>query len=111
VIIGNNDLSSFTGWQQNDPRYQTMITKVHDDTLRAGKIFGQANASYAKGHPLSGDSFFFQNGQSNDGWAPAGRGGPGRGANAPPEGEEEGLGAPAAGGGAGQTKGKGKGKQ
>lgn len=110
VIIGNNDLSSFTGWQQNDPRYQTMITKVHDDTVRAGKIFGQANASYAKGHPLSGDSWFFQNGQSNDGWTPPGRGG-GRGpaANAPPEGEEEGLGAPAAG--AGAAKGKGKGKQ
>jgi 4-hydroxy-2-oxoheptanedioate aldolase len=110
VIIGNNDLSSFTGWQQNDPRYQTMITKVHDDTVRAGKIFGQANAGYAKGHPLSGDSFFFQNGQSNDGWTPAGRGGPGRGANtnAPPEGEQEGLGAPANGG---AGKGKGKGKQ
>lgn len=111
VIIGNNDLASFTGWQQNDPRYQAMITKVHDDTVRAGKIFGQANATYAKGHPLSGDSFFFQNGQSNDGWTPPGRGGRGPAANAPPEGEEEGLGAPAAGGGAGQTKGKNKGKQ
>jgi 4-hydroxy-2-oxoheptanedioate aldolase len=111
VIIGNNDLSSFTGWQQNDPRYQTMITKVHDDTVRAGKIFGQANASYANGHPLSSDSFFFQNGKSNDGWTPPGRGsGRGPAANAPPEGEEEGLGTPAAGG-AGQAKGKGKGKQ
>ncbi len=112
VIIGNNDLSSFTGYQQNDPRYQAMVTKVHDDTVRAGKIFGQANASYAKGHPLSSDSFFFQNGSSNDGWTPPGRGGGGRGrgpnVNAPPEGEEEGLGAPAAGG---TGRGKGKGKQ
>jgi hypothetical protein len=82
-----------------------MVTKVHDDTVRAGKIFGQANASYAKGHPLSADSFFFQNGQSNDGWTPPGRGGRG-GANAPPEGEEEGLTAPAGGG-----RGPGRGKQ
>jgi hypothetical protein len=22
VILGNNDLSSFSGWSQNDPRYQ-----------------------------------------------------------------------------------------
>jgi len=105
VIIGNNDLSSFTGWQQNDERYQAMITKVHDDVLRAGKIFGQANSTYAKGHPLSSDARFFQNGPSNDGWAPAGRGG--RGGNAPPEGEDEGLRAP----GAGRGPGRGQGKQ
>src|SRR5215467_250776 len=64
VIIGNNDLSSFSGYPQNDDRYQAMVKKVHDDTLRAGKIFGQANASYYKGHPLSNDSKFFQNGPS-----------------------------------------------
>jgi hypothetical protein len=52
-----------------------MVTKIHDDVLRAGKIFGQANAAYAKGHPLSSDARFFQNGPSNDGWTPAGRGG------------------------------------
>jgi hypothetical protein len=71
-----------------------MVTKIHDDVLRAGKIFGQANAAYAKGHPLSSDARFFQNGPSNDGWTPAGRGGRGENANAPPEGEEEGLRAP-----------------
>lgn len=106
VIIGNADLSSFTGWQQNDPRYQLLVTKVHDDVLRAGKIFGQANASYAKGHPLSADARFFQNGPSNDGWTPPGRGGRGATANAPPEGEEEGLGGPTGGRGAGKGKGK-----
>jgi 2-keto-3-deoxy-L-rhamnonate aldolase RhmA len=92
VIIGNNDLSSFSGYPQNDPRYQEMVTKIHDDTLRAGKIFGQANASYATGHPLSKDAKFFQNGPSNDGWTPPGRGGRGgRGVNpnAPPPGEED----------------------
>jgi 2-keto-3-deoxy-L-rhamnonate aldolase RhmA len=92
VIIGNNDLSSFSGYPQNSPEYQAMITKVHDDTLRAGKIFGQANAMYATGHPLSKDAKFFQNGPSNDGWIPPNaRGGRGRGVvnpNAPPPGEE-----------------------
>ncbi len=86
VIIGNNDLSSFSGFPQNDDRYQAMVTKVHDDTLRAGKIFGQANASYYKDHPLSKDSKFFQNGPSFDGWVLPGRGG--RNASAPPLGED-----------------------
>jgi 4-hydroxy-2-oxoheptanedioate aldolase len=82
VIIGNNDLSSFSGFPQNDDRYQMMVTKIHDDTLRAGKIFGQANAMYATGHPLSKDAKFFQNGPSFDGWKL-----PGVNPNAPPPGE------------------------
>src|SRR6266853_3973502 len=45
VIIGNNDLSSFSGYPQTDDRYQALMTKVRDDVLRAGKIFGQANAA------------------------------------------------------------------
>jgi len=87
VILGNTDLSVFSGFAQDDDRYQALVKKVHDDTLRAGKIFGQANANYAKGHPLSNTAKFFQNGPSNDGWKPpnAGRGNP----NAPPEGEED----------------------
>jgi 2-keto-3-deoxy-L-rhamnonate aldolase RhmA len=88
VIIGNNDLSSFSGYPQNDGHYQEMVTKIHDDTLRAGKIFGQANAIYAKNHPLSNDAKFFQNGPSNDGWVPPGRGGRGADPNAPPPGED-----------------------
>jgi 4-hydroxy-2-oxoheptanedioate aldolase len=83
VIVGNNDLSYFSGFAQTDERYQQMITKIHDDTLKAGKIFGQANAKYATGHPLSKDAKFFQNGPSNDGWQPPARGNP----NAPPPGE------------------------
>jgi 2-keto-3-deoxy-L-rhamnonate aldolase RhmA len=85
VIIGNNDLSVFSGFPQDDDRYQALIKKIRDDTLRAGKIFGQANANYAKGHPLSGDAKFFQNGPSNDGWKPSGVVNP----NAPPPGEED----------------------
>jgi 2-keto-3-deoxy-L-rhamnonate aldolase RhmA len=95
VIIGNNDLASFSGYAQNSPEYQAMVTKIHDDTLRAGKIFGQANAMYATGHPLSKDAKFFQNGPSNDGWTPPNARGGGRGGrgaanpNAPPPGEDE----------------------
>jgi 4-hydroxy-2-oxoheptanedioate aldolase len=93
VILGNNDLSQFSGFPQimppaaPDPRYWGLVTKVHDDTLRAGKIFGQANARYATG-PLSQDAKFFQNGPSFDGWKPpasAGRGGVSP--SAPPPGE------------------------
>jgi hypothetical protein len=51
--------------------------------LRAGKIFGQANAMYATG-PYSKDSQFFQNGKSVDGWQPPAGVKP----NAPPAGEE-----------------------
>ena len=87
VLVGNNDLSWFSGFAQTDPRYQALITKIHDDTLRAGKIFGQANATYATGHPLSKDAKFFQNGPSNDGWKPPANGGRGVSSSAPPPGE------------------------
>ncbi len=90
VIIGNNDLSQFSGFPQimppapPDPRYWGLVTKVHDDTLRAGKIFGQANAKYATG-PLSEDAKFFQNGPSLDGWKLPTAGG--ASPSAPPPGE------------------------
>jgi 2-keto-3-deoxy-L-rhamnonate aldolase RhmA len=88
VIIGNNDLSSFSGFSQTDDRYHQLVQKVHDDTLRAGKIFGQANAMYATG-PYSKDGYFFQNGPSNDGWKPPAAKGPGAAnPSAPPKGEE-----------------------
>ena len=89
VITGNNDMSSFSGFKQGGPEYEALIQKEHDEVLKAGKIWGQANANYAKGHPLSKDAKFFQNGPSNDGWVPPARpGGRGRGnPNAPPPGE------------------------
>jgi 2-keto-3-deoxy-L-rhamnonate aldolase RhmA len=83
VIIGNNDLRWFSGYPQTDERYHQLVDKVRADTLRAGKIFGQANAIYATG-PYSKDSFFFQNGPSNDGWQPPKSG---ASTNAPPPGE------------------------
>ncbi len=88
VLVGNNDLSQFSGFAQGSPDYMRLVTEIHDATKRAGKIFGQANATYATGTPLSKDCFFFQNGSSNDGWQPPARGGRGgRGnASAPPPG-------------------------
>jgi len=85
VIIGNNDLSVFSGYPQNDDRYWALVKKVHDDTLRAGKIFGQANATYAKGNMFSNDGKFFQNGPAFDGWKNPNAPG---GASAPPPGED-----------------------
>src|SRR5208283_1611215 len=64
VIVGNRDLSVFSGFEQTDPQYAQLIAKIHDGTLRAGKIFGHANPNYATG-PLSKDALFFQNGPSN----------------------------------------------
>ncbi|HEU5022081.1 MAG TPA: aldolase/citrate lyase family protein [Bryobacteraceae bacterium] len=87
VIIGNNDLSSFSGYAQTDPRYQALVKQVHDATVKAGKIFGQAAATYAKG-PYSYDARFFQNGPSNDGYVPPAQGGRPVNVNAPPRGEE-----------------------
>ncbi|GAC1614493.1 MAG: hypothetical protein NVS9B12_15330 [Vulcanimicrobiaceae bacterium] len=89
VIIGNNDLSSFSGFKQGDDKYEMLMANVRDQVLKAGKIFGQANAArYAKGHVLSKDAKFFQNGPSNDGWVPTTRGGKRIDPNAPPEGEK-----------------------
>ena len=44
VILGNNDLTNFSGWSQTDPRYQDAIIKVHDAALKYGKFYGNAGA-------------------------------------------------------------------
>jgi 2-keto-3-deoxy-L-rhamnonate aldolase RhmA len=82
IILGNNDLSSFSGWAQNDPRYQDALVKVHDAALKYGKYFGNAGAQYLKGYVLSADTRMVQNGPARDGWMPPARGG-GRGGAAP----------------------------
>jgi 2-keto-3-deoxy-L-rhamnonate aldolase RhmA len=45
VIQGNNDLARFSGWAQNDPRYQALLTVSRNATLRAGKFWGNAGSS------------------------------------------------------------------
>src|SRR3954462_3829778 len=94
VILGNNDLSSFSGWSQNDPRYQDAIIKVHDAALKYGKYYGNAGAQYLNGYTVSADTRMVQNGPACDGWTPPGRGGRGRGTG--PD-EEPVIGLPARG--------------
>jgi 4-hydroxy-2-oxoheptanedioate aldolase len=89
VITGNNDLSSFSGLPTTDDRYHALVKEVHDQTIRAGKIFGQAAAAMAN-TPYSYDGRLYQNGASNDGYVPpAGRGAAPVNVNAPPKGEEQ----------------------
>ena len=82
VILGNNDLSAFSGWSQNDPRYQDAVIKVHDAALKYGKYFGNAGAQYLNGYVVSADTRMVQNGPARDGWTPPRGGGAGRGAPA-----------------------------
>src|SRR3990172_4999751 len=40
VFAASGDLGSFTGYAMDDPRYEAVIQKIHDDTLKAGKKLG-----------------------------------------------------------------------
>jgi len=40
VFAASGDLGSFTGYAMDDPRYEAVIGKIHDDTLAAGKKLG-----------------------------------------------------------------------
>jgi 2-keto-3-deoxy-L-rhamnonate aldolase RhmA len=90
VLIGNNDLSSFSGWGQNDPRYQDALIKVHDAALKYGKYFGNAGAQYLNGYVLSADTRMVQNGPARDGWTAPRGGGPGGGRGTAPAGRGRG---------------------
>src|SRR5205085_5402213 len=75
AIEGNNDLSRFSGWGQNDDRYQDLRIKVHNAALKAGKFYGSAGQQYLTGNILSPDVRLVQDGPSNDGYTPTrGRG-------------------------------------
>jgi 2-keto-3-deoxy-L-rhamnonate aldolase RhmA len=95
VIQGNNDLSRFSGWGQNDERYQALLNVSRNASLHAGKWWGNAGSQYLTGNPLSADVRFVQNGPAIDGWTPPARG---RG----PAAEEEPTIGVAPGGGAGR---------
>ena len=77
IILGNNDLASFSGWSQHDPRYQDAIIKVHD-AAQYGKCYGNAGDDTLTGYTVGADTRMVQNGPACDGWRPAGRGGRGR---------------------------------
>ena len=40
VFAASGDIGSFTGYAQDDPRYEKLIAKIHDDVLKAGKQLG-----------------------------------------------------------------------
>jgi 2-keto-3-deoxy-L-rhamnonate aldolase RhmA len=82
VILGNNDLSSFSGWSQNDPRYQDAIIKVHNAALKYGKYYGNAGAQYLNGYTVTAGTHFIHNGPARDGCTPP-RGGAGARGAAP----------------------------
>jgi 4-hydroxy-2-oxoheptanedioate aldolase len=105
VIEGNNDLSKFSGFSQNDDRYEDLMIRVHDAALKAGKFYGSAGSQYLTGNILSPDTRLVQDGPAWDGYAPPARG---RGAAEPAEptvgldGPPPGAAAPAPGGGGGR---------
>jgi 2-keto-3-deoxy-L-rhamnonate aldolase RhmA len=70
VIVGNSDLTNFSGYPAKHPRYQQMVADVRDGVIKAGKFFGTASAEYRSGHPLSKDVRLTQGGPPNDGWTP-----------------------------------------
>ena len=81
VILGNSDITNFTGFAQSDDRYQDLLTKVRNSTYMAGKFWGNAGQQFSTGNRLSADSRFHQNGRSRDGFVPPARGAaPARGA-------------------------------
>ena len=79
IILGNNDLANFSGWSQNDPRYQDAIIKVHNAALKYGKFYGNAGSQYLNGYTVTAGTRMVQNGPARDGWTPprGGRGGAG----------------------------------
>jgi 4-hydroxy-2-oxoheptanedioate aldolase len=71
VMAANNDLGNFSGFEPGDPRYAELFQKIHDATLKAGKILGAADSRFTKNLPNGADYRMFQNGgQSFDGWQP-----------------------------------------
>jgi 2-keto-3-deoxy-L-rhamnonate aldolase RhmA len=40
IFAASTDLGNFSGYQQGDPRYEAMVTAIHDATLKAGVKLG-----------------------------------------------------------------------
>ena len=81
ALLGSNgDMTNFSGLEPTDPEYQTLFTKIHDATLKAGKFLGAVTATYAKpgppgtGRPDFADWRLFYNGASFDGYQPPSQG-------------------------------------
>jgi 2-keto-3-deoxy-L-rhamnonate aldolase RhmA len=68
VMIGNADLSNFSGYAQDSQEYHDLQIKVRNATYRAGKLYGNAAFANFEGNPLSSDSRLHLQGPANDGW-------------------------------------------
>ena len=74
VMAANNDLGNFSGFEDPDPRYTELFQKIHDATLKAGKLLGAADARFTRKLPNAADYRMFQNpADSIDGWTPPAR--------------------------------------
>jgi 2-keto-3-deoxy-L-rhamnonate aldolase RhmA len=58
VFVASTDLSSFSGVKQGDPKYEALVTKIHDATLKAGRKL--AGPVAWKDRPERPDFVFFQ---------------------------------------------------
>lgn len=58
IFAASTDLSSFSGWKQGDAKYEEMITKIHDATVKAGVTL--AGPVAWKGQSERPDFAFFQ---------------------------------------------------
>ncbi len=94
VFAASTDLGSFSGYRQGQPQYEALVTRIHDETLKAGRKLGGPQAWKER----AGFSFFQAPGETtllrlgaqvNLGLAPApGGAGRGRAGVAPTEGVE-----------------------
>jgi 2-keto-3-deoxy-L-rhamnonate aldolase RhmA len=58
VFAASTDLASFSGLKQGEPKYEAMVTKIHDATLKAGRKL--AGPVAWKDRPERPDFVFFQ---------------------------------------------------
>ena len=64
VLLGNADLSGFSGLAQDSPEYRDLQIKTRNATYRAGKIWANASTRMAEGTPLSHESLMYLMGPS-----------------------------------------------
>ena len=75
LLVANGDLGSFSGFEPGSPRYEALVTQIHDSALAAGKFVGAVTTAYAQKGGIKGrtdwaDYRMNWNGPSFDGWTP-----------------------------------------
>jgi 2-keto-3-deoxy-L-rhamnonate aldolase RhmA len=61
VFAASTDLGNFSGYKQGDPRYESLVTRIHDETLKAGRKLGGPTAWKDR----AGFTFFQGPGETN----------------------------------------------